>query len=191
MKKQQTKAPSMRQEGDPGVPSLWGTPGVVEELLFSDLIALTGILSPIVDSYRLLVGAAEELTRTPGVSQSAKSEAIARAVSLGKVIDLTIFTLAAKVIIVYQTLLVTPVSLPFILAVIGKASGAQSSPAPKPPEQSPGPKAPWPLPPIYWQTIGESEEELETEVEEDLEYEADQELEFEVNEESMPQSEAD
>ncbi|MDI3547928.1 MAG: hypothetical protein PWR10_1580 [Halanaerobiales bacterium] len=55
--------------------------------LLKNFEAITDRFSTLTDSYRLLVGAAEELTRTPSVSGKIIDDAIERTAFLGAILD--------------------------------------------------------------------------------------------------------
>lgn len=68
-------------------------------LLFEDFDLLTERLGSLTDSYRLLVGAAEELTRTPSAGENVIESAINRSAFLGNVIDQILLILQIALIL--------------------------------------------------------------------------------------------
>ena len=56
-------------------------------VVFQNFDIVTERVNTLIDSYRLLVGAAEELTRTPSASQDVIDAAIIRTAFLGNIID--------------------------------------------------------------------------------------------------------
>lgn len=91
-------------------PSL--TPVMVNAIL-ADIAAIVPQFSAIVSSYRLLVGAAEEISRTPGTTPDTRQRAIARFDRTGDIIDMLIDLLCCKVAFSTQLLEATcaPVDL--------------------------------------------------------------------------------
>lgn len=72
-----------------------GQPPIVETVL-SDVAAIVPQFSSIVGSYRLLVGAAEELNRTKGVCAEVVDRAVIRADRAGALIDMLLEILCTK-----------------------------------------------------------------------------------------------
>lgn len=68
-------------------------------LLFQDFDVLTERLTSLTDSYRLLVGAAEELTRTPSAGENVIDSAINRSAFLGNIIDQILIILQIALIL--------------------------------------------------------------------------------------------
>lgn len=90
-------------------------------LLFADVQALIEIMDSLTNNYRLMVGAAEELTRTPGVEQQTINLALDRVDNTGTLLDLTIFTLAIKMDFLAEVLSVTGIPLDLLIAAFVKS----------------------------------------------------------------------
>lgn len=103
----------------------------VLELLFSDINALLNVMNQLTDNYRLLVGAAEELTRTPGVGQRTINLAIDRADNTGTLIDIVIFTLFIKLEFTADVLDDTGIPLELFVEAIQQL--AENNPEPRDP----------------------------------------------------------
>lgn len=54
---------------------------------YKDITNLTGLLSTLVNSYRLLIGSANDLNNLPEAKKNKVKDAVDRATSLGKIID--------------------------------------------------------------------------------------------------------
>lgn len=87
-------------------------------VLFEDVNALVSVFNSLTDNYRLLVGAAEELTRTPGASQQAVNLALERVYNTGSLIDITLLALAVKLDFVAEVLAVTGIPLNLLIAAL-------------------------------------------------------------------------
>ncbi|HHU33335.1 MAG TPA: hypothetical protein GXZ50_11840 [Clostridia bacterium] len=90
-------------------------------ILFRDVNELLEVMNSLTNNYRLLVGAAEELTRIPGVTQQSINYALDRADNTGTLIDLIIFTLAVKLDFVSEVLNETSLPLDLVIALFVKA----------------------------------------------------------------------
>lgn len=95
-------------------------PAIIDTIL-SDIAAIVPQFSSIVASYRLLVGAAEEIRRTPGACQEIGDRAIIRADRAGALIDMLLEILCCKISFSTNFLAVTcaPVDLFRQLATCG------------------------------------------------------------------------
>ena len=93
----------------------------VIELLFSDVNPLLNVMNQLTDNYRLLVGAAEELTRTPGASQRMVNQALDRVENTGTLIDLVIVSLFIKILFVTEVLDATGLPLTLIFELLEKS----------------------------------------------------------------------
>ena len=91
-------------------------------ILFRDVNELLEVMNSLTNNYRLLVGAAEELTRIPGVTQQSINYALDRADNTGTLIDLIIFTLAVKLDFVSEVLNETSLPLDLVIALLSKPS---------------------------------------------------------------------
>lgn len=72
-------------------------PQPIIDLILADTNAILGNLSSLVTSYRLLVGAAEEIHRTPEVCPDVFERAVRRADNAGTLIDIFIELLYSKI----------------------------------------------------------------------------------------------
>ena len=73
-----------------------GQPPLIETVL-GDVVAIVPQLASIVASYRLMVGAAEELRRTKGVCTEIADRAIIRVDRAGALIDMLLDILCTKI----------------------------------------------------------------------------------------------
>lgn len=92
--------------------------------IFSDINAVIPNFNSLVSSYRLLVGAAEELQRTPGVPFEIFERAVIRADRAGTLIDILLELLCCKIAFSSQFLAVTcaPIDIVSLLANCGECS---------------------------------------------------------------------
>ncbi len=92
----------------------------VTDLLFSDVTPLLNVMNQLTEDFRLLVGSAEELTRTPGVNQRTVNQAIDRVENTGTLIDLTIVSLYVKILFVTDVMDTTGLPLTLIIGLLEK-----------------------------------------------------------------------
>ncbi|WP_143005883.1 hypothetical protein [Sporolituus thermophilus] len=94
------------------------TPSSIIDLILADVNAIVPNFNSLVSSYRLLVGAAEEIRRTPGVCPDVFERAVRRYDNTGTLIDILIELLCCKIAFSAQFLTVScaPVDLFRLLA---------------------------------------------------------------------------
>jgi|GEM_PF-5386794 len=115
-------------------------------ILFRDVNALLEVMNSLTDNYRLLVGAAEELTRIPGATQESINYALDRADNAGTLIDLVIFTLALKLDFVIEVLNATGIPLDLVIGLFAKTLEAKDTCIPRDPANLlPHPENPFPV----------------------------------------------
>lgn len=130
----------------------------VDSILFSDVNALTAVMDSLTANYRLLVGAAEELTRTPGAGQRTINLALDRVDNTGTLIDIVIFTLFIKLDFVAEVLSVSGIPINLLFALIQQIIEALKDP---PLPRDPNNLLPRPTNPISpQQQIAEVSDEL-------------------------------
>ena len=81
-----------------------------EQALLSDFNLLQNKFSALTESYRLLVGATEELTRTPAVDEKTIQASVIRTVFLGNILDqlLIIIQISLLINLIYDDSSDTP-----------------------------------------------------------------------------------
>lgn len=72
---------------------------VRDNIILGDVDSLIEKFTLLTDSYRLLVGAAEELTRTPSVGEYIIDEAVGRTAFLGEILDQLLFAIQITLIL--------------------------------------------------------------------------------------------
>lgn len=112
-------------------------------LLFADVRALIEVMDSLTNNYRLMVGAAEELTRTPGVGQQTINLALDRVDNTGTLLDLIIFTLAVKMDFLAEVLSVTGIPLDLLIAALVKSLQTEEKVPRDPCNLIPRPKNPF------------------------------------------------
>lgn len=121
------------------VPTL--TPVMVNAIL-ADIAAIVPQFSSLVSSYRLLVGAAEEITRTPGTTPDIRRRAITRFDRTGDIIDMLIDLLCCKVAFSSRLLETTCAPVDLLRALLcaslqrGDTTTDATTPPPPPPTQA-------------------------------------------------------
>lgn len=72
---------------------------VRNNIILGDIDSLIEKFTLLTDSYRLLVGASEELTRTPSVGESMIVQAVSRTAFLGEILDQLLFAIQISLLI--------------------------------------------------------------------------------------------
>ncbi|HHU92265.1 MAG TPA: hypothetical protein GXZ20_03885 [Halanaerobiaceae bacterium] len=72
---------------------------VGDNIIFGDIDLLIDRFTLLTDSYRLLVGAVEELTRTPSVGKIIIEQAVGRTAFLGGILDQLLFAIQIALIL--------------------------------------------------------------------------------------------
>lgn len=72
---------------------------VRDDIILGDVDSLIERFTLLTDSYRLLVGAAEELTRSPSVGEYIINEAVSRTAFLGEILDQLLFAIQITLIL--------------------------------------------------------------------------------------------
>ena len=70
-----------------------------DNIILGDIDTLIDRFTLLTDSYRLLVGAAEELTRTPSVDKNIIDHAVCRTAFLGGILDQLLFAIQIALIL--------------------------------------------------------------------------------------------
>ncbi|MBP2655923.1 MAG: hypothetical protein H6Q73_3492 [Firmicutes bacterium] len=96
------------------------------DTLLADINAVVPNFSSLVSSYRLLVGSAEEINRTPGVSPDVVARSIERFDRTGVLIDIIIDLLCCKVAFVSDLLSVTGGPVDLIRLLTNRVDVAES-----------------------------------------------------------------
>lgn len=86
--------------------------------ILADVAIIVPEFSSVVSSYRLLVGAAEEISRTPGTSPEIRQKAVARFDRTGDIIDILIDLLFCKVAFSAQFLEITCAPIDLLRALL-------------------------------------------------------------------------
>lgn len=70
-----------------------------KKIILGDVDLLIERFTLLTDSYRLLVGASEELTRTPSVGESIIDQAVCRTAFLGEILDQILLAIQLSLIL--------------------------------------------------------------------------------------------
>jgi len=74
-------------------------PRLENDIILGDVDSLIEKFTLLTDSYRLLVGATEELTRTPSVGENMIDSAVCRTSFLGNILDELLFAIQISLIL--------------------------------------------------------------------------------------------
>ncbi|MFW6022563.1 MAG: hypothetical protein ACOCQW_03490 [Halanaerobiaceae bacterium] len=74
-------------------------PGLKNDIVLGDIDSLIERFTLLTDSYRLMVGATEELTRTPAVGESIIDSSVCRTAFLGGVLDQLLFAIQIALLV--------------------------------------------------------------------------------------------
>ena len=72
---------------------------ISKKIIAGDIDLLIERFTLLTDSYRLLVGASEELTRTPSVGESIIDQAVCRTAFLGEILDQILLAIQLSLIL--------------------------------------------------------------------------------------------